>query len=137
MVSSKNANLTSSCDNYITFNIFNTRWRRKFLFPSLAAHNVFGKGDKQVTPARDLAILLGKFKLNEYEAGSKEMNATDIILHPGWDPETKTWNDDIAIILFEFVVELTTGIQPVVLPDLQEDDDDISENGFVVKYFTF
>lgn len=65
------------------------------------------------------------------------MNATDIILHPGWDPETKTWNDDIAIILFEFVVEMTTGIQPVVLPDLQEDDDDISENGFVVKYFIF
>lgn len=102
-----------------------------------AAHNVYDKDQRNVTPANELLIWLGKFQLEKEEEGSMAINASDIIVHPDWKPESNNLDADIAMILLDIVADLTAKIQTISLPQLKDHDQDNDEDGFVVKQSFF
>lgn len=93
-----------------------------------AASNVHSKGQQRVLEASELMIRAGKYNLDVIEKGSLVMNASEVIVHPDWNPDLDTWAYDVAIILFDYVVELSARIQPIPLPT----SDVVDDNGFVV-----
>jgi hypothetical protein len=83
-----------------------------------AAHCFHPKNQTEAIAADNVIVMLGKHDLNKHnEIGSKNFSVIEIILHPYWQPEDKSFNGDIAIVLLSEEVEFTNFIRPVCMPE--------------------
>ena len=84
-----------------------------------AAHCVHPKSNTertQVLHPTEVVVKLGKHDLSlENEIGSVPKYPIDIIVHPGWKTLGEKYDSDIAIIIFESKVEITSKIAPICL----------------------
>jgi secreted trypsin-like serine protease len=64
--------------------------------------------------------MLGKHDLNDFnEDGAKNFSVREIVLHPEWQWDHKvnsSFHADIAIVVLEEIVQFTSNIKPVCLP---------------------
>jgi len=66
--------------------------------------------------AREVRILLGVFNLKDpFEVGRFSAATREIRLHPDWNPDTKNYDGDLAILMTEEQVPLNSYIQPICL----------------------
>jgi len=68
--------------------------------------------------ARDITVLLGVHDLSKrYEAGRNHYGVQNINIHPDWNPNTETYDADIAVMVLETEVTFSRHIQPICLID--------------------
>lgn len=97
-----------------------------------ASHCLHEKYKVQV-PAANVIVFLGRFDIeDENEVGSLEADISDILVHPDWNPFDVSFNADIAVLTLKHQIIFTSLIQPVCLPDV--DQDAFNVQGTVVGY---
>lgn len=100
-----------------------------------AAHCIQKKSNKDITHRRhptEIVVKLGKYDLSlENERGSVSKYPNDIIVHPDWKPYGHRYDADIAIIILDGKVEITSTISPVCLWSNSEPK---TEKGIVVGW---
>jgi len=68
--------------------------------------------------ARDITVLLGVHDLStQHEVGRFPYAVQNIHIHPDWDPQTDTYDADIAVMILETEVTFSKYIQPICLMD--------------------
>jgi len=68
--------------------------------------------------AREITVLLGVHDLSKrYEAGRNHYAVQNINIHPDWNPQTDTYDADIAVMILESEVTFSKYIQPICLMD--------------------
>ncbi|CAH1733773.1 unnamed protein product [Chironomus riparius] len=83
-----------------------------------AAHCVFGKNSVEKTPG-DFVVLLGAHQLdNENEVGRKTHLVSNIRVDRNWNPNSKKFDADIAVLELNEEAKFGTWIQPVCLPKI-------------------
>lgn len=80
-----------------------------------AAHCIHQKyGERFKT--RDILMILGAYDLSDRdELGVYSLPPSEIIIHPDWNPNIVRYDADIAALIFEDAVPLTTFIKPVCI----------------------
>lgn len=81
-----------------------------------AAHCVQNKGMERPLSPSVVSAYFGKGNLSvNYEPGSHQFHAVDILVHPEWKPFEEDWAADIAMIELDSDVTYMTQIVPVCL----------------------
>ncbi|KAL7013281.1 hypothetical protein ACKWTF_015317 [Chironomus riparius] len=97
-----------------------------------AAHCIQDKGAKNPLLPRDMLVLLGVYDLNNpYEVGRGVFPVQNINMHPHWNPQIKSFDADIAVLVLENQVTFGYYIQPICLPTLNIK---VITRGYVVGY---
>lgn len=79
-----------------------------------------------------MIVLLGVYDLNNpYEIGRSVFLVQTINMHPDWNPQIKSFDADIAVMVLEYQVTFGYYIQPICLPSVNIV---AIRNGFVVGY---
>lgn len=104
-----------------------------WLTSNVAAHNVLERGQKERTSEQELIVWLGKYNLELFEDETIGINPSGFILHPDWKPEHNAFDHDIGLLLLNVVVDLSPRVQPIILPEYDESDQALDEDGFVVR----
>jgi len=85
-----------------------------------AAHCLWNKGVPTRMHERDVFVRLGVYDLDDlHELDTAAKAVYKIIIHDQWNPTTKRFNDDIAIILFEYDVPITQYVRPICIADIE------------------
>ncbi|XP_070504687.1 chymotrypsin-like protease CTRL-1 [Chironomus tepperi] len=81
-----------------------------------AAHCMLPKDQRNQLLAREVRILLGVFDLKDpFEVGRFSAATREIRLHPDWNPDTKNYDGDVAILVMEEQAPINSYIQPICL----------------------
>lgn len=80
----------------------------------LAAHCIHDKFKTPKDP-KDCKFSLGKFNLTVDEPGSLDIEISEFIMHPDWDPFSFDWRVDIALSVLKENIEFTEFISPICL----------------------
>jgi len=84
--------------------------------------------------ALDITVLLGVHDLSRrHEAGRFPYAVQNISVHPDWNPNTETYDADIAVMVLEMDVTFSKYIQPICLMDSSSTVARLTE-GVVVGY---
>lgn len=77
-----------------------------------------------------MAVLLGAYNLDvKIERGVQQRYVEEIYVHPDWKPFNEKYDADLAILALSEIVEFTTYIRPICMPD---DDPPIDAMGSIV-----
>lgn len=80
----------------------------------------------------EIVVKLGKYDLSlENERGSVPKYPIEIIVHPDWKPYGEKYDSDIAIIILESKVEITSTISPVCLWNTQSSEPKVNKGTVV------
>jgi secreted trypsin-like serine protease len=80
-----------------------------------AAHCIHPKYSERFN-TRDISLLLGAHDFDDHhERGVYTVSPETIILHPEWNPHVDKYDADIAVLIVENEVPLTTFIRPVCI----------------------
>jgi secreted trypsin-like serine protease len=81
-----------------------------------AAHCVQPKHVRRVTKPSNLKLLFGALDLdNEEEPGRVYLSVSQVQVHPGWDYESESFDDDVAVLVLEKNIEFTQFVRPICL----------------------
>lgn len=73
------------------------------------------KGDSVKKEAKDLLLIFGAHNIEYFDKDTLQLPASDVIIHPDWNPEAYDYNADIAILIASEEIEFTKYIQPVCI----------------------
>lgn len=90
------------------------------------------KGTSDSPAVNEYIVWLGKFQLDLVEPDTEGVNASEIIVHPDWVSKDNL-EADIAIILFDILIDPTPRFQPIMLPTGLKLDAKTDEDGVVVS----
>lgn len=92
------------------------------------------KESNEIRLARDVVAIFGAHNLsNSYETGRFQLSPKKIIIHDDWDPRTKEFDADLALLEFEAEsIHLNSFVQPICLWD-SEDEPTVTE-GIVIGW---
>jgi serine protease 7 len=80
-----------------------------------------------------VTTILGKHDLSvSNEFGSKKLLVNDVLLHPDWNFNAEKFDADISIVVLQREVEFSAQIQPVCIP--QSNNDEVIGLGTVVGW---
>jgi len=101
-------------------------------FAITAAHCFYEKNVDAITSMSSVQVQFGRNDLSDDdEKGFVTRTLIDMTLHEEWDPKyEESYDADIAIIRFNQTVRFSTRIQPICLPNA---DENIHKNGTVVS----
>lgn len=86
-----------------------------------AAHCIQPKYSERFK-TRDIWLKLGAYDLDDLnELGTYTISPSQIIVHPDWNPNIARYDADIAALIVEFEVPLTTFIKPVCIASNEMD----------------
>jgi hypothetical protein len=92
-----------------------------------AAHCIHQKSVSRATRPRDVILVFGAYDLDQvFFSGTFSTSPSQIILHDDWNPSTRSFDADIAMLLVEDEVPMTKSIKPICLwqssvePDVKE-----------------
>lgn len=84
---------------------------------------------------RDILLLLGAYNLSDVnEHGVFSASASQVILHPDWNPYVEKYDADIAAIILEGEVPYTQFIRPVCIASSSLEIDSGFASGFVTGW---
>lgn len=84
-------------------------------------------------PESNVSAVLGKHDLSDdSETNSKNLNVSEIIVHPDWDTRSISYDADIAVVVLLHSVEFGDNIQRVNLP--QQSSDELVGTGTIVGW---
>ena len=82
-----------------------------------------------------MIVLLGAYDLkNSYEAGRSSTSVQSINMHPDWNPNSESFDADIAVLVLENQVLFSSTIQPICGIRNQNSNIARIKKGFVVGY---
>lgn len=80
-----------------------------------AAHCIHQKYQERFK-TRDIWLMLGAYDLeNRNELGVYSISPSQIIIHPDWNPNVVKYDADLAAMILEHEVPLTTFIKPICI----------------------
>lgn len=81
-----------------------------------AAHCILQKSTTEAKIARDVLQVFGAYNLsNIYQSGTFQQTPWKIIIHNDWNPDTFSFDADIALLLNEEEIPTTRIIRPICL----------------------
>lgn len=70
----------------------------------------------KVTDPSNLKLLLGALNLDEEgEPGRVHAIVGQVLVHPGWDYKSESYDDDVAVLVLKSQIEFSQYIQPICL----------------------
>lgn len=81
-----------------------------------AAHCVLEKSRTEAKIPRDVLQVFGAYNLsNNYQSGTFHLSPRKILIHDDWHPDSIDFDADIALLLNEEEIPMTTLIRPICL----------------------
>jgi hypothetical protein len=86
-----------------------------------AAHCIQNRNTSERLRPQDLTLIFGAHDLDDlFQSGTFFASASEIIVHPDWNPSEDKRDADIAVLLTEIAVPFTDFIKPVCLSESQD-----------------